>query len=141
MWLPPGGHLEPDELPDAAALREVLEETGLEVDLYDPRCLKSKDNVSSEIKDAVDLNGIISDNVRELTSPYCILLEDIEPGHQHIDLIYFAISRTCELKPKDGCIREFKWLDPVGLNDFKPLKEDVRILAKRAIVLLSEFII
>jgi 8-oxo-dGTP pyrophosphatase MutT (NUDIX family) len=30
-WLPPGGHIEPNELPDDAACREVLEETGLKV--------------------------------------------------------------------------------------------------------------
>jgi 8-oxo-dGTP pyrophosphatase MutT (NUDIX family) len=33
MWLPPGGHIERDELPDQAAVREVLEETGLRVEL------------------------------------------------------------------------------------------------------------
>ena len=26
LWLPPGGHIEPHELPDDAALRETLEE-------------------------------------------------------------------------------------------------------------------
>ena len=31
LWLPPGGHIEPHELPDDAARRETLEETGLEV--------------------------------------------------------------------------------------------------------------
>jgi 8-oxo-dGTP pyrophosphatase MutT (NUDIX family) len=30
MWLPPGGHVDPDELPDEAAVREVLEETGVQ---------------------------------------------------------------------------------------------------------------
>ena len=33
MWLPPGGHIDRDELPHIAAAREVLEETGLEVDI------------------------------------------------------------------------------------------------------------
>ena len=28
MWLPPGGHIEENELPDEAAVREVLEEVG-----------------------------------------------------------------------------------------------------------------
>ena len=28
-WLPPGGHIEPNELPDEAAKREVFEETGV----------------------------------------------------------------------------------------------------------------
>ena len=34
--LPVGGHLERDELPEEAALREVKEETGLSVTLYNP---------------------------------------------------------------------------------------------------------
>ena len=29
MWLPPGGHVDRDELPHEAALRETYEETGL----------------------------------------------------------------------------------------------------------------
>ena len=33
MWLPPGGHIERDEIPDDAAVREVFEETGLNVEL------------------------------------------------------------------------------------------------------------
>jgi 8-oxo-dGTP pyrophosphatase MutT (NUDIX family) len=33
MWLPPGGHVERDEIPDDAAVREVFEETGLNVEL------------------------------------------------------------------------------------------------------------
>lgn len=30
-WLPPGGHIEPNELPDEAAVREVREEVGLDI--------------------------------------------------------------------------------------------------------------
>ncbi|MDR1426031.1 MAG: NUDIX domain-containing protein [Rickettsiales bacterium] len=29
-WLPPGGHVEPNEIPDDAARREVFEETGID---------------------------------------------------------------------------------------------------------------
>ncbi len=71
MWLPPGGHIEPDELPDDAAVREVLEETGIEVELVGER--------REDIVDPV-----------QLIRPAGIQLEDIGPGHQHIDLIYFA---------------------------------------------------
>src|SRR5215216_1442717 len=67
MWLPPGGHIDPHELPDQAALREVREESGLEVEL-------------------LALGGKLG-KVRVLPQPHCILLENISPGHQHIDLI------------------------------------------------------
>ena len=71
MWLPPGGHIEPDELPDEAALREVLEETGVEVELAGER--------RDDVEDPVQLHR-----------PAGVQLENIGPGHQHIDLIYFA---------------------------------------------------
>lgn len=69
-WLPPGGHIDAPELPDMAAIREVKEETGLDVVLvadYEPAGFE-----------------------HALARPAGIQLEDIEPGHQHIDLIYFA---------------------------------------------------
>ena len=71
MWLPPGGHIEHDELPDEAAVREVVEETGIEVELMGER--------REDVGDPVQLHR-----------PAGVQLEDIGPGHQHIDLIYFA---------------------------------------------------
>src|SRR5829696_5462271 len=76
-WFPPGGHIDPHELPDHAALREVREESGLEIELMSQRSWLG--------------------TVQVLPQPYCILLENISPGHQHIDLIYFA--RVC-----GGCL-------------------------------------
>ena len=73
MWLPPGGHIEPNELPDDAALREVEEETGVRALLIG--------------EPALDLPY-----PRQLARPAGIQLEDIAEGHQHIDLIYFAVA-------------------------------------------------
>jgi 8-oxo-dGTP pyrophosphatase MutT (NUDIX family) len=42
MWLPPGGHVERDEIPDDAAVREVFEETGLNVELVGESAKTSK---------------------------------------------------------------------------------------------------
>ena len=72
-WLPPGGHIDPNELPEDAAVREVREETGLEVELLG----------TSQQLGSVDI----------LIQPICILLEDIQPHHQHIDLIYFLLDQ------------------------------------------------
>ena len=71
MWLPPGGHIDKGELPDDAAVREVLEETGIEVELIGEK--------RGDVEDPVQLHR-----------PAGVQLENIAPGHQHIDLIYFA---------------------------------------------------
>ncbi|MEK6896397.1 MAG: NUDIX domain-containing protein [Nanoarchaeota archaeon] len=35
IWLPPGGHIESNEIPDDAALREIEEETGIKARIID----------------------------------------------------------------------------------------------------------
>ncbi|MCF7800704.1 MAG: NUDIX domain-containing protein [Candidatus Marinimicrobia bacterium] len=118
MWLPPGGHIDRDERPDHAALREVKEETGLDVTLvYDPP-------------------KIASENAIELPPPRHILLENINPYHQHIDLIYFARAHSEQLKPHDGESTTIRWFTEEDLAD-QDLTEDVRTLAKTALQVVS----
>lgn len=71
LWFPCGGHIDPNELPDEAAVREVLEESGVEVVLVGERALPVT-------------------QPRQLVRPRGVQLETIAPGHEHIDLIYFA---------------------------------------------------
>src|SRR5579875_2301330 len=75
LWLPPGGHVERDELPQEAALREVEEETGLRVRLQSA--------AEAERLEAEMGCGVVP-------QPDCILVEDINPYHQHVDFIYLA---------------------------------------------------
>ena len=72
LWLPPGGHIEHGELPDEAAVREVEEETGV-------RC-----RLVGEV-------GVEVEYPQQLIRPFGIQVEDIRPGVQHIDLVYFAV--------------------------------------------------
>lgn len=82
VWLGPGGHVEPGESPDQAALREVMEETGLAVTLIGQR------------DPSLDDPG---HGVECLTQPYVILKERIHhpvDPHIHLDLIYCARLST-----------------------------------------------
>ena len=84
-WLPPGGHLDPNELPSEGAKREALEETGLEIELI------TQENVWVEKLS----------NCESFPRPYMCLLETIpgDPPHQHIDFIYVG-------RPVGGKLRE-----------------------------------
>lgn len=77
-WLPPGGHVKPNEIPTQAAIREAFEETGLEVQLF------SDENLKVEQPHAISI-----------PRPFLCLLENIpasatEEAHQHIDMIYLG---------------------------------------------------
>lgn len=75
-WLPPGGHIEPNEDPVQAVLREVKEETGFDVQIIPTQ-------PTHEIS-----------NLDQVTPPRTILVEDVHDQkvgkHQHIDLVYFC---------------------------------------------------
>ncbi len=88
MWLPPGGHIEPNEDPVQTVVREALEETGIEVRVLStgqPFCFTEP---------------------RQLPTPVTILDEDIDDPvdgpHQHIDAIYFLVPIREAPEAPDG---------------------------------------
>ena len=120
FWLPLGGHIEPNELPEDAALREVKEECGLDIRLMD-----------------ADEGGLRDERVRMLVKPAHILLEDIEAGHQHIDFIYYGTSTSDAVRAPEGESQEFRWFGPEDLDGLES-PPNVPILAREAIEALSE---
>ncbi|HIE41386.1 MAG TPA: NUDIX domain-containing protein [Candidatus Aenigmarchaeota archaeon] len=77
VWLYPGGHVEWNETPDETVVREVKEETGLDV-----KIISDRDSSLSDPKADVSV----------LHHPYIILCEKInrDNEHYHIDLIYLC---------------------------------------------------
>ena len=115
MWLPPGGHIEAGELPDEAAVREVFEETGVRVQL-------------------VGQGGVDVDYPRQLACPAGIQLEDIAPGHQHIDLVYFAepIDGSCEVSAECAARDRAGWHDSAELESLGA-NDEIRAWVARAV--------
>jgi 8-oxo-dGTP pyrophosphatase MutT (NUDIX family) len=111
LWLPPGGHVERDELPHEAAVREVEEETGLRVRLHSESAAAG---MAREMECAV------------VPQPAFILVEDINPFHQHIDFVYFA--RAPHGAPVND---DFQWLAPDELA-MPGVPENVRAGARQA---------
>lgn len=110
-WQPPGGHIEPGELPHEAALREALEETGFEVE-FSNLCLPP-----------VEINR---PNAISLPIPYIVMLQNVatnihEPAHQHLDFCYVVhrknphATSTSELE-----VGDMRWFTKDDLNQLTP---------------------
>lgn len=120
-WLPPGGHIENNEDPVEAILREVLEETGLKVEILSTR-------------DRLDFHDPV-----QIEPPFIIMIEKIADkiigDHKHIDMIYFCklIEKNDSLKPgwiwvhKDDILKKLPLKTPDG--SFQIIPKDVRSLA------------
>jgi 8-oxo-dGTP pyrophosphatase MutT (NUDIX family) len=133
IWLPPGGHIDADEDPVQAVVREVLEETGIAAEV-----------VTHMVKHDFS-------NLPQLPSPLTIIVADVgasadEPAHQHIDLCY-------ALRPLAGVARiaaeadhgfvlvsadQLERDEPLRVPSFgdMPIAEDVRVLGLRSIELV-----
>ena len=116
-WLPPGGHVETNELPHEAAIREALEETGLDI------AITSQENIELDASHA-----------KSLPRPYSILLENIPlhkgvAAHQHIDCIYLAYLKGSNSSP----IEPFQWLsyeETLQIPD-EEMFSDTRLILER----------
>jgi 8-oxo-dGTP pyrophosphatase MutT (NUDIX family) len=124
-WLPPGGHVDRDELPHEAALREVREETGLDVDLV------------------ADRGEFGSPTVDPLPEPQHLLLADVNVfdevvGHQHVDMVYYARADTAEISPADGeqPADDWAWFSPADLEADR-IDSDVRDIGRAAVDTVS----
>lgn len=104
IWLQPGGHIELDEDPNQAALREAKEETGFDVELI-----------------GSNPSAVFSATVRDLVAPMFLNRHNFDETHEHIDLTYFARVIGGELIPEEGV--EMRWVrreeieqNSLGLN-------------------------
>jgi len=129
LWLPFGGHIEPNEDPVQTVLREIEEECGLQTELLSPAMTF----------------GVT--NLRVVAPPVVILVEPTTDGiteHEHIDLIYFCrpIGALDSLASQSDPTIRWVTVDELERNEpVAPLPgltavaipEDVRVLALAAI--------
>jgi 8-oxo-dGTP pyrophosphatase MutT (NUDIX family) len=104
QWLYPGGHVEENEDPAQAALREVLEETGVQAEVIAEPLF---------VHPAVTVHA----------PPYAILemqVSDSKVGvHRHIDLVYVLRATSTDLTAQLSEIRGAQWVptaDVAGLD-------------------------
>ncbi len=110
-WLPAGGHIDPNETPPEAAIREAKEETGLAVELI------REENL-----------WIHYPNATSIERPFLCLLEEIpafgnQPAHQHIDNIFVGRPVGGELVWNPRETRAIKWFSRDELQNLTPEEE------------------
>ena len=103
-WLPPGGHIELDEDPKQAALREAKEVSGLDIELI---ATESIPITSSELE-------------RELIAPRYLnrhfFGNSVVSGHEHVDMVYFARVVSGELIGEEGG-EKMEWFSEADLQE------------------------
>jgi 8-oxo-dGTP pyrophosphatase MutT (NUDIX family) len=132
-WLPAGGHIEAGEDPVEATLREVKEEFDLETEVVSPA-------------PGVRYEGGPS----QIAPPFTILICPVEPGHEHVDLVYFLRVKEGYPGRSHDPDNPIHWVDEATLRaqagmpvadcqPEMPFPPDVRALAIEAIRLVGEY--
>lgn len=115
-WLPLGGHIELDEDPEIAALREAREESGFEVELIGERPPTTEPGT------------------RALIAPRFLDIHKITDTHEHIGMIYWA-------RPKSGLMalaveehHDIGWFSSEELDQLEPaMSNAVKWYCRKAI--------
>jgi len=115
-WLPLGGHIELDEDPEQAALREAKEESGLDVELLGEHPPTTEPGT------------------RALIAPRFLDIHRINPTHEHIGMIYWA-------RPKGGDVmlaadehHDIRWVGADELDAMQPpMSEAVKWYCRKAL--------
>ncbi len=119
QWLPLGGHIELDEDPEQAALREAKEESGLDVELLGER------------------PPTTGPGTRALIAPRFFDIHRITATHEHIGMIYWArpkVGPCCCAASDDQQVvpatlaaaehHDIRWCSADELDKLEPLMSD-----------------
>ncbi len=117
LWLPVGGHIDGEELPDEAVRREFLEEVGVEIDLP-------------------QLHPTESRKVRQLATPFHVNVHPVG-DHHHSCLYYLCTAKDPSVRINNE-LKASRWFSKQDLYE-AIVPEDVRNQALKALELSKSF--
>jgi 8-oxo-dGTP pyrophosphatase MutT (NUDIX family) len=121
IWLSVGGHVELDEDPNQAALREVMEEVGLAVRLC-----------GGVRRDAVFVES--KEGYTELIPPMFLNRHTINNVHEHVTMTYAALSDTETINTSEHEKSEgMRWFTRAEVENEKELMPHIRAYALEAL--------
>src|ERR1041384_5359757 len=105
-WLPLGGHIELEEDPEAAALREAKEESGFDVELLGGRPPTTEPGTGA------------------LIAPRFLDIHRITETHEHIGMIYWARPKGGSLALATAEHHHIGWFSSAQLDQLNPPLSD-----------------
>lgn len=105
-WLPLGGHIELDEDPEVAAIREAKEESGLDIELLGDR------------------PPTTGPGTRALIAPRFLDIHRINESHEHIGMIYWAKPRSGTVTLSQEEHEAIRWCNREELDTLNPPMSD-----------------
>jgi len=119
-WLPVGGHIEKNETPDEAVMREAKEEVGLDVEILSEDPIAFSGNMKSK-----------------LALPFHVSVHSVG-DHDHCCLFYLCRAKSDKISVNARELKNFGWFSKEEL--FQPhIPEDVRNIALRALELYKNY--
>lgn len=120
LWLPPGGHIEKDEVPDDALVREFKEELNLDVVLLN----RSDVPIAGNVK-------------RQLALPFHVNVHSVG-DHEHCCFYYLCrLKGANKLKFLKTELKGFTWLSSEELEQER-VPADVRSIALKALDMMNK---
>jgi len=122
LWIPVGGHIEKDETPDDALLREFKEELNLDIEILN--------------RNDVPMGGNI---VEQLAVPFYVNVHRVG-DHDHCCLFYVCRPKNPEkLTVNKSELKDFVWFSPDELKQ-KHVPDDVRNIAMKTFKFVNNYI-
>ena len=103
-WIPPGGHIDPDENPYQAVIREAKEETGVDISEYLPTLSQFEDGT------------VIIPKPRYLLEERIHEHKDV-PLHYHIDCVYVVTVPFQEISHQESELNGIAWFTEDEIKD------------------------
>lgn len=129
VWIPPGGHIEEDETPDHAVIRELKEELGLDVEILNRNDISPSGNI-----------------VEQLAVPFYVNVHRIKgvkgvEEHNHCCLYYLCVTNDLKnMKPDRSEVKDHAWFTPEEL-DQPHIPADTRNIALKAFELHERIVV
>jgi len=118
-WMHPGGHIEEGEFLDDALLREIKEETNLDVEVIAPKSPVSKDHSNEEIKLFV------------MKQPFHVHGRN-KNGKKSVAFDYLCVAKEpVNVKIQESEVDDFKWVTKEELLEIDtfPILKDLALKA------------